>query len=128
MFICLICVEIVDEFLDLLGLQLALVLRKHKHLMSCRFDGAGLVNVDMSALSSDDTFVTGEKGIDDGRIGLGAAYEEIYVSIRAAAGETDFVLRCSGERVVTISRGRDLVGLYKFLKDLRMGAFHIIAV
>jgi hypothetical protein len=82
----------------------------------------------MSALGCDDTFVTGEKGIDDGRIGLGAAYEEIYVSIRTAAGETDFVLRCSGERVVTISRGRDLVGLYKFLKDLRMGAFHIIAV
>ena len=64
---------------------------QREHLVPAMLDGAGLVNVDVSALGGDHAVISAQQRIEHDLIGLRTADEEEDLCLRAANGSTDLL-------------------------------------
>ena len=69
--------------------NLAIGVWQGEHLMACSLDGACFVHIDVPGVGSDDSLIRSEEVGYDGRVGLSASHEEVYVDVLALAGLSD---------------------------------------
>ena len=86
--------------------------------MLCELHGTSLMNVDVTAPHTDDTFILIEHGIDGGSVGLGATGQKEYLGVGQAAGLTDTVLGTFTEFIETVGCGFGIVVFYQVVKHL----------
>ena len=70
---------------DLCSGDLAVSAGKGQYLVSCGFNGAGLMDMDMTALGAENALVGSQSRIDDCQIGLGTSYQKVDRQILVAA-------------------------------------------
>ena len=106
--------------------DLAVLLRQREHLVPAELDGTSLMQTDMARICRDDTLIRRKQRVDDRRIRLRAADEEIDIGVRALAGRPNFRARRFADGVRAIARHGRAVRLGQTLQDGRMRAFHIV--
>ena len=78
--------------------------------MAAALDDAGLVHVDMAGVGSDDALPGQEDRVDDGRVRLRAADQEVHVGVGGLAGLANQVAGTLAVLVGTVARGLFHVG------------------
>ena len=101
---------------------------QREHLVSGRFDRAGLVDVDVPGFGAQRALVRAQRGGDHGRVRLRAADEEVHVDVVPPAGGADLRARRSADFVLAVARRLQEIRLRKPLENLRVAALCIIAV
>ena len=116
-----------EEGFQFAGIHLSVMLGEGQYLVPSVLDGARLMDSDMAGLHGDGALIVREHRGDDGGVGLGAAYEEIDLALRAVACLQDLPFRALGIRIVAITVQLFEVGFGEPLEYLRMGSFRVIA-
>ena len=92
-----------EEGFQLVRVHLSVMLGEGQHLMPGVLHGACLMDIDMGRLDGDRAFVVRQHGSNDGRIGLGAAHQEMDLTLRAVTSLQDLPLRALGVRIVAVT-------------------------
>ena len=116
-----------EEGFQFARVHLSVMLGEGQDLVPGVLDRARLMDGDMARLHGDGALVVREHRGNDGRIGLGAAHEEMDLALRAVASLEDLPLRALGVRIVAVAVQLFEVGLGEPLENLRMGPFRVIA-
>ena len=98
-----------DAF-DVGGVDLALNGGGVEDLVAAALDDAGLVHVDVAGVGGDDALPWQEDRVDDSRVRLRAAHEEVHVSVGGLAGLADQVAGALAVLVSAVARGLFHVG------------------
>ncbi len=121
-------IETCDVVVDVVGADLSVGLREGDDLVPSCLNGTGLVHVDVSRLGGEHSLPRPEDAVNDGGVGLCAAHEKVHGCVWAAARLPDAFARTCGVGVEAVAGCLFHVGLKQALKDLRVRAFHIVAV
>lgn len=93
-----LAVAVVQVFLAVDGevrrIDFAKMVWQRQHLVPAKLDGSRLVYADVPAAGRDDTLVGVQQGVNDSRVRLRAANQEMHLRLRAVAGGADFLPRC----------------------------------
>ena len=116
-----------EEGFQFVRVHLSVMLGEGQYLMPGVLHGACLMDSDMPGLHGDGAFVVSEHCGDDGGVGLGAAHQEMNLTLRAVTCLQDLPLRALGVRIVAVTVQLFEVGLSEPLENLRMGPFRVIA-
>ena len=121
-----VCLGRAEVGVQLARVHLAVVLRDSQDFVACILDRAGFMDPDMAGLDRYCALVIAQQGRYNGRIGLGPAYEQVYLAAWAAAGLQDLALCAFRVRVAAVSVQLFEIGFSKPSEDIRMGSFGII--
>ena len=81
--------EIRDVVIDRVGGQLAFLGGESEHFVTTPLDGAGFMDIYVTAVGGDDAFIRAEDAVDHSGICLGAADEEFHLCLRRGACFSD---------------------------------------
>ena len=109
MLVGLVCIEVDDISLDILGTHLAIDMWQCEDFMSRSLDSSRLMDGDMSALGSEDTLMVAQDAIDGHSIGLRASHKEEDLSIGHSYSVANKTLSLSRIGIVAIAPYSSLV-------------------
>ena len=115
----------VDAF-DVGGVDLAVHGRGVEDLVAAALDDAGLVHVDMAGVRRDDPLPRQEDRVDDGRIRLRAAHQEVHVGVGSLAGLANQVAGALAVLVGAIAAGLLHVGGDEGIQHPGVRAFLVV--
>ena len=115
-------------FVDSLRRNLTIDGGDGEHLVSRRLDGTRLVQGYVARSGSDNTLVGAQQSLDDGRVGLRATNQEVYLTlIGRKTTRREYLLACRSTIVVgAVARGLFHIGAHQRLQNQRMRALHIV--
>ena len=114
--------------LHLLGGDLPLCRRQGDDLVAGGLDGPRLVAVDVSAVGGQHALPGPQNGGDHGGVGLGAAHQEVNVSLRRLADGADLLPGRRAVLVLAVAHGLHHIGLVEPRHHAGMSALQIVAV
>ena len=117
---------VIEVFIEYSCLHLPVRIGQGDDLMLCELHSSGLVDIDMTAAHTDDTFILIEHGVDGGGVGLGATSEEEDLGIGQPASLTDAVLGTLTEGIETIGCGFSIVVSHQVVKHLLTSSIIIV--
>ena len=97
---------------DILCRKLPVCVRKRQYFVSACFNCTGFMDTDMPGLGSDYSLVGMQNCIDDGCIGLCAAYEEKDCGVRCLTGRTNLISCRFRVRIRPVSGGLLQIGFH----------------
>ena len=95
--------------------------------MTAELDGASLVDGNMTCLDGHHSLIALQQGVDDGGVGLRAAYQEENVGIGTTCSLSYLLLSRLAERVLAIAAHLLHVGLCQAAQNLRMCPLRVVA-
>ena len=110
------------------GGQLAVPSGQGQHLVARGLDGPRLVYVDVARIGADGALMPAQQRVDDRRVGLRAADEEVYGRFGLAAGLADAFAGRAAVVVRAVARRLFQIGCPQAVDDFGAGALHIVAV
>ena len=113
---------------DLLGSELTVLTRQRQYAVTYMLNRTGLMRIDMAGNSAVNSLMRTQGGADNRQVGLGAANEKMYVSVRAGEGFSNQVTCFVAVGVKAVAVGLFHVGLHEFFKDCRMATFGVVTV
>ena len=113
---------------DLLGRDLAVISGEGDDLVAGGFNGAGFMAVDVAGDGRQHALPGTQDGCDHSGIGLGAAYQKMYIGVRRMTCRLDLLPGRSTDLILAVANGLHHVGFHQALHNRAMCAFQIITV
>ena len=113
---------------DLLGGELTVFAGQRQYAVTYMLNRTGLVGVDMTGNSAVNSLMRTQGSADNRQVGLSAANEKMYVSVRAGEGFSNQFACFVAVRVQAVAVSLFHIGLHEFFEDCRMAAFGVITV
>ena len=91
-------------------------------------NSTGLMRINMAGNSAVNSLMRTQGGADNRQVGLGAANEKMYVSVRAGEGFSNQFACFVAVWIKAVAVSLFHVGLHELFQDCRMAAFGVITV
>ena len=113
---------------DLFGGDLAVISGEGDDLVAGGFNGAGFMAVDVAGNGGQYALPGTQDRCDYSGIGLGAAYQKMYIGVRRMTRRLDLLPGRSTDLILAVANGLHHVGFHQALHNRTMRAFQIITV
>ena len=110
------------------GGDLAVHFGQGDHLVAGGLHRACLMDGDVARLRRNHALIAAQRRRQEGKVGLGAAHQQVHVRLRGRAGPLNHRPRLRAELVLAVADGLRKVGVQHLLQDARMRALLIVAV